>query len=624
MILEYLLLLSISISMLLSTDKIQDSPVALSTLNYEYHLERQSLEIQDIFQKKLSWKKHNSSTFKLLSQTSPVWFKFTLDPSSPHKNFLQINSEFIYLCEVYLFQNESLLKQYAFGAGVENELRNTELPQRLVPLDKSNYPTHIYIKIFTMPTLSVSFVLSDTTQTLAFLENKSFFNGIFYGILLFLFIYNFILYLYTQYSAYIPYLSYIFGITFYFLILDEYYIFSIWPALYDIYLILFEFFSMIIIVSMILFPIVLLKLKKQYPTVHKILMPLLALYIILLLASMYTEHYGYIAYYRNLYKITSSVSIILLMAVLFMALDLARKGKRIAIMYSIAWSILILAVVNYIGQNIILDSNILDARTYLMLAIVLEGLLFSFILAYQIRELSESKSQLEKVVIEQTNMVQTERMFTQIAHQWRSPLNTINAIVFEQMMQKELPDKKSWESTLNSIEDQTHYLSKTIEDFQYLHSPTQGKRSFSISEAVNESLKLLATELNDKEIEISINIDEDLTLEGIKTHYIQVLLILLNNAIDVLSKKEGQKKIIIESKRDKNYVLLTLEDNGGGIEKSNLDKIFDLYFSTKKERSNMGMGLFMAKKFMEISLNGSLEVKNGREGACFTLGCCHV
>ena len=137
-------------------------------------------------------------------------------------------------------------------------------------------------------------------------------------------------------------------------------------------------------------------------------------------------------------------------------------------------------------------------------------------------------------------------------------------------------------------------------------------------------MELLAPVLNDKEIEITVNIDEELTLEGRKTHYLQVLLIIINNAIDVLSSKKGQKEITIKSKREKNYIFLSIEDNGGGIKKSNLDKIFNLNFTTKKKSSNMGMGLFMAKKFMEISLNGSLEVKNGAEGACFTVGCCHA
>lgn len=618
------MLLSMSIVVLLGAKTIQNNPNKDSALRYQYHIESHSLEIQDVLQKKLSWKQHNSSTFKLASQTSPVWFKFALDPLTPNKNFLQINSEFIYHCEVYLFKEAKLLKQYAFGVGVTNAIRSTELPQRLVPLDRSNYPTHIYIKILTMPTLSATFVLSDTTETLAFLKNKSFFNGIFYGILLFLFIYNFILYLYTQYSAYLPYLSYIFGIALYFLILDEYYLFSFWPVLYDIYFLLLEFVSMITVVSMILFPIVLLKLKKQYPTVYKILIPLLTLYIILELAIIFTEHYGYIVYYQTLYKIASPVLIIMLITVLLTAMDLARKGERIAVMYSVAWSILILAVVNYIGQNLVLDANVLAAKTYLMLAVIIEGLLFSFILAYRIRELRESKNQLEKIVIEQANMVQTERMFAEIAHQWRKPLNTINAIVFEQMMQKELPDKKSWQNTLDSIEDQTQYLSGTIEDFQSLHLSKQQESSFLIKNAVEESLALVSHSIMDKDIMVNINIDEELMIMGTKTHYIQVLLILLNNAVDALVKKQSKRVIKLYTKTKGDYILLYVEDNGGGIDKHSLNKIFDLYFSTKKGKNDMGMGLFMARKIMETSLNGSLEVENAADGARFIVGCCHA
>ena len=477
---KYFILLLLSIVTLFSSETAKESSKKHPPLQYEYHHEDRSLDLQEIMQNGISWKSHSEDTFKLVSQTNPVWFKFTLDPSNPSKNFLQLNSEFIYLCEVYLVKEANLLKQYAFGVGVTNELRSTELPLRIVPLDKRNYPTHIYIKILTMPTLSVTFVLSDTTQTLSFLQNRSFFNGIFYGILLFLFIYNFILYFYTQYTAYLPYLSYIFGITLYFLILDEYYLFSLWPVLYDVYFVLLDFVSMIAVVSMILFPIVLLKFKKQYPRVHKVLMRLLTLYIILQLVIMVTEHYGYIAYYQILYKIVAPVFILMLIIVLLTAMDLARKGERIAIMYSVAWSILILSLVNYIAQNHVLGSDVLAAKVYMMIAVIVEGLLFSFILAYRIRELRGSKNKLEKIVIEQANMVQTERMFSEIAHQWRYPLNTINAIIFEQIMQKEIPDKQTWDKTLNAIEDQTQYLPRPLKIFS-IYIPPIRKNPFSAS-----------------------------------------------------------------------------------------------------------------------------------------------
>ena len=56
---------------------------------------------------------------------------------------------------------------------------------------------------------------------------------------------------------------------------------------------------------------------------------------------------------------------------------------------------------------------------------------------------------------------------------------------------------------------------------------------------------------------------------------------------------------------------------------SHLDEIFNLYFTTKENKNNMGMGLSMAKKIMETSLNGSLKVENTTYGARFIVGCHH-
>ena len=620
----FILLLFVTVT-LLSSETAETGMQKKSDLQYHYYLEEESLDLQEILHGNIPWRAHNASTFTLASPKNSVWFKFDLKDAKQTYEFLQIDSEFLYLCDVYFVKDETLLKHDVFGVSIPVEQRTDILPRNFLSIDQNRYPTHIYVKILTMPILSVSFKLMHTKEAMTRLENRTFFNAVFYGVLLFLFIYNLVLYFFTRYKAYLPYLTYIVGISLYFLLIDEYFLFSLWPSLQSVYFIFLESVTLLTVVGMILFPMVLFKTKKVYPRLHHVIMIMFYFFVLLEFSLMFTEHYKYIAVYNVLYDIASLLLISILLAILFMALDLARQGKIIAIMYSVGWFILIVGIVNYIlGQNSIFNMDVLTAQYYLKISIMLEGLLFSFILAYRIRELKERESRLEKIVLDQANMVQTEKMFAQIAHQWRYPLNTINSIIFDQVMQKEMPDKESWNEILNTIEDQTHYLSSTIEDFQYLHTPEQNVSVFTIKDAVDESLELLSPTLKDAEIEITVTLEKDLSIEGKKTHYIQVLLILLNNAIDVLSRKSGVKKIAINSKRVKQSVLLTIEDNGGGIEKSNLDKIFDLHFSTKKEKINMGMGLFMAKKFMEVSLNGSLKVKNGSEGACFTLRCCYA
>ena len=69
----------------------------------------------------------------------------------------------------------------------------------------------------------------------------------------------------------------------------------------------------------------------------------------------------------------------------------------------------------------------------------------------------------------------------------------------------------------------------------------------------------------------------------------------------------------IKSSIKKNYILIKIEDNGKGINKENLEKIFIPFFSTKKRGS--GVGLFLVKKIINyhnagISVNSNNKVTN--------------
>lgn len=616
---KYFTLLLFSITVLFGMNAPKSNASEHLLLNYQYHIEEQRLSLEDVLTNDLNWQQQDSPVFERIAQTKPVWFKIDLNASSERYDFLWIHTEYPYLCEVYLVKDSELVKYDAYGTNVPLKKRTIKLSQSLFHLDHAEYPEQVYIKILTLPLLSVSFELSQTSPALNFLENNAFFNGLFYGIMFFLFMYNLILYMITHYKAYIPYLGYIFGITLYLVLVDGYYILSIFPIINKIYMPLQEIILMVMVVSMVFFPVLLLEFKENYPRVYRVILSLLVLYLVVETALMITGFFDHAALYQFLYISVSLLFSLMLVLILILAIDLARKGNKLALMYSIAWGILIAGIVNYMGERLLFDMDILIAQYILKVAILIEGMLFSFMLGYQIKILQEEKNSLENRVMEQENMIHTEKMFTEIAHQWRNPLSTINAIIFEQLLHGERPNKQTWESTLESIEEQTQYLSGTIEDFQHLHSQDNEKKAFGLRQTAEESVTLLTHSLKDTEIEISINIDTNLMLYGIKRHYIQVLLILLNNAIDILEKKEGAKIIKLYAERKDTNILLYVEDNGGGIKKKYMKKIFDLHFSTKKDRDNKGMGLTMAKKLIKTSFNGSLKAENRAEGVRFTI-----
>ncbi|MEA3553493.1 MAG: HAMP domain-containing sensor histidine kinase, partial [Campylobacterota bacterium] len=70
-------------------------------------------------------------------------------------------------------------------------------------------------------------------------------------------------------------------------------------------------------------------------------------------------------------------------------------------------------------------------------------------------------------------------------------------------------------------------------------------------------------------------------------------------------------------KKDLNKFTLTIEDNGGGIPKDILPRIFDPYFTTKHKSQGTGLGLHMSYQIITESLKGKLWAENTENGAKF-------
>ena len=83
---------------------------------------------------------------------------------------------------------------------------------------------------------------------------------------------------------------------------------------------------------------------------------------------------------------------------------------------------------------------------------------------------------------------------------------------------------------------------------------------------------------------------------------------ILDGYIELHVKKIDDKKILI-----------SLQDNGGGIQVDYLDKVFEPYFTTKHKAQGTGIGLYMSKQIIEGQIKGSLSVRNSDAGACFSI-----
>ena len=66
-------------------------------------------------------------------------------------------------------------------------------------------------------------------------------------------------------------------------------------------------------------------------------------------------------------------------------------------------------------------------------------------------------------------------------------------------------------------------------------------------------------------------------------------------------------------------VFVYIKDNAGGIDSSFINQIFDIYFSTKRDKGGSGLGLYMSKLIIERKGMGKIAVNNAEEGAIFSI-----
>ncbi|HJE02457.1 Sensor protein FixL [Aliarcobacter thereius] len=228
----------------------------------------------------------------------------------------------------------------------------------------------------------------------------------------------------------------------------------------------------------------------------------------------------------------------------------------------------------------------------------------------------------EQILIQQSKLAAMGEMIGNIAHQWRQPLSQISAIHMNMKVTYNF-DKFTKEYLENKIDEAnklTQYMSQTIDDFRNFFKPQGEKELFSIEKACRDTYFIVESTLKYNNIETIFDINEDNNILAYKNEFSQVILNLINNAKDILIERDIKNpKIRIEIKNGKKYAIVKIKDNAGGIDKNNIDKIFDPYFTTRYQTQGTGIGLYMAKNIIERNMNGFINVKNSDIGAVFTV-----
>ena len=219
----------------------------------------------------------------------------------------------------------------------------------------------------------------------------------------------------------------------------------------------------------------------------------------------------------------------------------------------------------------------------------------------------------EKMLLQQSKMAAMGEMLQNIAHQWRQPLSLISTASTGLLVKKEMQIKTTIQEDikiLNTINEATQHLSETINAFRDFFHPNKEKVNFKLSDVYKKTLNIIQTKFKSLNIEIIEEL-EDISITNLDNEFIQVIMNLLNNARDILEISQNDKKLIfVKIYKSEGDIIISVKDNGGGIENKIIDKIFEPYFTTKHKSHGTGIGLYMCQEIITKHMNGELKVSN--------------
>lgn len=244
------------------------------------------------------------------------------------------------------------------------------------------------------------------------------------------------------------------------------------------------------------------------------------------------------------------------------------------------------------------------------------------VLEEQVEKEVLKRQEKEHILSHQARLAAMGEMISNITHQWRQPLTAISNIVQEMQdayKHHELDDKAMQTNTQN-IRAQLNLMSHTIDDFRHFFSPSKISTTFYAKDQVKTTLMMLRGMLQKHNISVDLYIDGDIAIKGYANEYNHVLINIFNNARDVFIERSIEApRLSIHVNDENNHSVVTISDNGGGINDEYLDKIFDPYFTTKDEKHGTGIGLYMCKQIIENNMHGHFSAHNNEDGAVFTI-----
>jgi two-component system phosphate regulon sensor histidine kinase PhoR len=183
-----------------------------------------------------------------------------------------------------------------------------------------------------------------------------------------------------------------------------------------------------------------------------------------------------------------------------------------------------------------------------------------------------------------------------ISHELRTPLSTIKAIV-ETLKDSAINDQEVAGSFLTSIDSEVDRMTQIVAELTELSRIETGRAEFNLGETnlnllVKETMAQLNPYAERQGVTVATDLSDNLSqVIADRDRMRQVMTNLLHNAIKF--SPQGSR-VVISTRQERDYVSVSVIDNGIGIAKKNLPHVFERFYKADKSRSGGGTGLGLA------------------------------
>lgn len=256
----------------------------------------------------------------------------------------------------------------------------------------------------------------------------------------------------------------------------------------------------------------------------------------------------------------------------------------------------------------------------------------------ELEETIQSLKETKKDLISSQKMATLGELVSSISHELNTPVGlSITAVsqldhLREQLL-KEFENENMTEEYFMNFTKDTEELTKILtinlnNTKNLIHSfksvavdqAIEEKREIDLKDYINEIFLTLRSKIKKMSVKISLECTENIILNTYPGFISQILINLINNSMLHGFKNTPEKIITISIEEIDNNISICYIDNGEGIKDEIIDKVFDQYYTTKKNAGGTGLGLYIIKRIIIDKLKGNIEIKKEQEiGTCFLI-----